>query len=68
MIAGYFQLICTQKVEKFTTPVAGSYRMECWGAQGGGNSSVPGGKGSYTKGTITIEANKLYSCWSKWHK
>ena len=60
MIAGYFQLICTQKVEKFTTPVAGSYKMECWGAQGGGNSSVPGGKGSYTKGTITIEANKAF--------
>lgn len=51
---------CTQKVEKFTTPVAGSYKMECWGAQGGGNSSVPGGKGSYTKGTITIEANKVF--------
>ena len=60
MIAGYFLLICTQKVEKFTTPVAGSYKMECWGAQGGGNSSVPGGKGSYTKGTITIEANKAF--------
>ena len=53
-------VVCTQKVEKFTTPVAGSYRMECWGAQGGGNSSVPGGKGSYTKGTITIEANKAF--------
>ena len=60
MIAGYFQLICTQKVEKFTTPVAGSYKMECWGAQGGGNSSVPGGKGSYTKGTITIKANNAF--------
>ena len=34
--------------------------MECWGAQGGGNSSYPGGKGSYTKGTITIEANKAF--------
>ena len=47
-------------MEKFTTPVAGSYKMECWGAQGGGNPSVPGGKGSYTKGTITIEANKAF--------
>ncbi len=53
-------VVCTQKVEEFKTPVAGSYRMECWGAQGGGNSSVPGGKGSYTKGTITIEANKAF--------
>ena len=34
--------------------------MECWGAQGGGNSFYPGGKGSYTKGTITIEANKAF--------
>ena len=53
-------VVCTQKVEKFTTPVAGSYKMECWGAQGGGNDSYPGGKGSYTKGTITIEANKAF--------
>ena len=53
-------VVCTQSVEKFTTPVAGSYKMECWGAQGGGNSSYPGGKGSYTKGTITIEANKAF--------
>ena len=34
--------------------------MECWGAQGGGNSSYPGGKGSYTKGTITIKANNTF--------
>ena len=34
--------------------------MECWGAQGGGNSSYPGGKGSYTKGTITIKANYAF--------
>ena len=53
-------VVCTQSVEKFTTPVAGSYKMECWGAQGGGNSSYPGGKGSYTKGTITIEANNAF--------
>lgn len=53
-------VVCTQSVEKFTTPVAGSYKMECWGAQGGGNDSYPGGKGSYTKGTITIEANNVF--------
>ena len=53
-------VVCTQKVANFTTPVAGSYKMECWGAQGGGNSSYPGGKGSYTKGTITIKANNAF--------
>ena len=60
MIAGYFQLICTQKVEEFKTPVAGDYQIECWGAQGGGVSSLPGGKGSYTKGSISLDGVMLY--------
>lgn len=35
----------------------GTYVLECWGAQGGngyGNTSYPGGKGGYSKGTITL--------------
>lgn len=35
----------------------GQYQLECWGAQGGngyGNTSYPGGKGGYSKGTITL--------------
>ncbi|MBE6264043.1 MAG: fimbrillin family protein, partial [Prevotella sp.] len=35
--------------------------MECWGAQGGGTSSYPGGKGAYTFGIITLQsATPLY--------
>ena len=30
--------------------------MECWGAQGGGTSSYPGGKGAYTSGNINLTA------------
>ena len=51
---------CTQKVEEFTTPVAGDYQIECWGAQGGGVPSYPGGKGSYTKGSISLDGVMLY--------
>lgn len=51
---------CTQKVEEFKTPVAGDYQIECWGAQGGGVSSYPGGKGSYTKGSISLDGVMLY--------
>ena len=51
---------CTQKVEEFKTPVAGDYQIECWGAQGGGVSSYPGGKGSYTKGSISLNGVMLY--------
>ena len=53
-------VVCTQKVEEFKTPVAGDYQIECWGAQGGGVSSYPGGKGSYTKGSISLDGVMLY--------
>lgn len=35
----------------------GQYQLECWGAQGGNgtnNTSLPGGKGGYSKGIITL--------------
>lgn len=53
-------VVCTQKVEEFKTPVAGDYQIECWGAQGGGVQSYPGGKGSYTKGSISLDGVMLY--------
>ena len=57
MIAGYFQLICTQSVEEFTAPVAGEYKLECWGA---GN---PYNGGGYSYGNTTLNLNfKLYVC------
>lgn len=55
--------------QEFTTPVKGSYQFELWGAQGGSsypntNSTgtlVAGGKGAYTKGIMTLNANeKVY--------
>ena len=56
MIAGYFQLICTQSVEEFTAPVAGEYKLQCWGA---GNSQ----KGGYSVGCYESLANRiLYIC------
>ena len=34
-----------------------SYTIECWGAQGGTEGSYIGGKGAYTKGTLSLEKN-----------
>ena len=67
MIAGYFQLICTQKVEEFTAPVAGEYKLECWGAQGSnfayGSLKLYGGKGGYARGMYTMNKGKsIYIC------
>ncbi|MDR0817932.1 MAG: hypothetical protein LBN35_04775, partial [Clostridiales Family XIII bacterium] len=42
----------------YTVPVSGHYKLETWGAQGGGNS---GGKGGYSGGEIyLLKGTKLY--------
>lgn len=43
------------------TLTPGTYKLECWGAQGGNSSSYIGGYGGYSKGTITLtEATTVY--------
>lgn len=37
-----------------TTLTPGTYKLECWGGQGGTYSSYIGGYGGYSKGTITL--------------
>lgn len=51
---------CTQKVEEFTTPVAGDYMIECWGAQGSNMLDKAGGKGGYCKGTVKLPHLTIY--------
>ena len=66
MIAGYFQLICTQSVETFTAPYTGTYKLQCWGASGhsvyGENTSLPG-LGGYAAASYQIKTNHIiYIC------
>ena len=53
-------VVCTQKVEEFTTPVAGDYQIECWGAQGSNMLDKVGGKGGYCKGTVKLPNRTIY--------
>ena len=58
-------VVCTQKVEEFTTPVAGEYKLECWGSRGGGTlpSHLVPGDGGYSVGWYESLANRiLYIC------
>ncbi|WP_024990677.1 glycine rich domain-containing protein [Segatella albensis] len=41
-------------MQTFTAPVTGNYKLEVWGAQGGGWNTVPGGKGGYARGTYSM--------------
>ena len=43
------------------TLTPGTYKLECWGAQGGSYNSYIGGYGGYSKGTITLtKATTVY--------
>ena len=47
--------------QTFIAPVSGTYRLETWGAQGGGVEATPGGLGGYSSGIINLETNnKIY--------
>ena len=57
---------CTQKVETFTAPYAGTYKLQCWGASGhcvyGENTSLPG-LGGYAAASYQIKTNHIiYIC------
>lgn len=44
------------KLETFNVPIRGTYKIEAWGASGGGSSSLVG-PGGYTKGEVLLERN-----------
>ena len=44
----------TGNSQTFSVPYSGNYKIELWGAQGGGDSTA--GKGSYTTGNISLSS------------
>ena len=55
---------CTQSVEEFTAPVAGVYKLECWGAEGGSYEQIHHpGKGGYSIGCYNIlNGTEIFVC------
>ena len=45
------------QIQTFNVPCDGNYKLEVWGAQGGGNSTYVGGKGGYSFGNISLTKN-----------
>ena len=53
-----FEYDYTGSIQTFTAPVSGTYKVELWGAQGGGEK---GGMGGYTSGLIAlVKGEKLF--------
>ncbi len=44
----------TGDVQSYTVPLAGTYKLEVWGAEGGGASITLGGKGAYVSGYLKL--------------
>ena len=56
-------VVCTQKVEEFTAPVAGKYKLQCWGAEGQYYNNGVAGKGGYAEGPFTMtKRSSIYIC------
>jgi len=49
----------TGREQEFKVPYDGIYKIELWGAQGGGTTSYSGGAGGYTSGEISLNKNML---------
>lgn len=47
----------TGSVQSLKIPYTGTYKLEVWGAQGGGNNIYIGGKGGYSVGNINLNKN-----------
>ncbi len=46
------------EAQEFKIPCSGKYKVELWGAEGGGNSEHISGKGGYVSGNIDIKKNQ----------
>ena len=59
-VEGTYTYYCVKYQEEFVAPLDGEYYVETWGAAGGGATSdyyqpSHGGRGGYTRGTITLK-------------
>ena len=46
---GVYEFYYTGSIVEFTVPTTGTYKIEAWGAMGGGGSTLMGPKGAYSK-------------------
>lgn len=64
VVASSYTYAYTGKVQTFTAPLAGTYKIELWGAQGGSawltdEVDATGGKGAYVSGQIVLKKGEV---------
>ena len=58
VVSSTYEFSYSGKAEDLIIPVAGIYKLEAWGASGGGTSTMKG-YGGYASGTYTFDKNTL---------
>jgi hypothetical protein len=59
---GTYEFFYTGNIVEFTIPTTGTYKIEAWGARGGGGNGIIGPRGAYSKSFVflrTVERIKI---------
>jgi hypothetical protein len=55
---GTYEFYYTGNIVEFTVPTSGIYKIEAWGARGGGGSTPVGPKGAYSKSFVSLSKDE----------
>jgi hypothetical protein len=55
---GVYEFYFTGNIVEFTVPTSGTYKIEAWGAVGGGGKSPVGPKGAYSKSYVFLSKDE----------
>jgi hypothetical protein len=55
---GVYKFYYTGNIQEFTVPTSGTYKIEAWGAMGGGGHTPMGPKGAYSKSFVFLSKDE----------
>jgi hypothetical protein len=55
---GVYEFYYTGNIVEFTVPTSGKYKIEAWGAMGGGGTTLMGPKGAYSKSFVLLSKDE----------
>jgi hypothetical protein len=55
---GVYEFYYTGNIIEFTVPTSGTYKIEAWGAMGGGGTTLIGPKGAYSKSFVLLSKDE----------
>jgi hypothetical protein len=55
---GVYEFYYTGNIVEFTVPTSGTYKIEAWGAMGGGGTTPVGPKGAYSKSFVLLSKDE----------